>query len=69
MEVGQAVLALDLVDSQLDLSECVVFVVLKVGEGDFEDTAFESIIGVFETGCAVDKSLADAGIVSLFGLL
>ena len=62
MEVGQAVLALDFVDSELDFAEGVVFVVLQVGEGDFEDAAFEGVVGVFETGCAVDEGLADTGV-------
>lgn len=53
MEVGQTVLALDFVDSQLDFSEGVVFIVLEVGEGDFEDTALEGIVGVLETGGSV----------------
>ena len=59
VEVGQAVLALDFVDAQLDLAEGVVLVVLEVSERDFEDTALQSIVGVLETGRAVDEGLAD----------
>ena len=59
MEVSQAVLALHLVDAQLDLAEGVVFIFLQVGERDFEDTTFEGVVGVFETGGAVDEGFAD----------
>ena len=62
MEVGQAVLALDLVYSQLDLSESVVFVVLEVGQGDLENSALEGIVGVLETGGSVYEGLADTTI-------
>lgn len=59
VEVCQAVLALDFVDSEFDLAKGVILVLLKVGERDFEDAAFQSIVGVFETGTAVDEGLAD----------
>lgn len=57
VEVGQTVFALHLVDTQLDLAESVVFVVLKIGERDFENSAFQRVVGVFQTGGAVDKGL------------
>lgn len=59
MEVGEAVLALDLVDSQLDLAERVVLILLQVGQGDLDDTALQGVVGVLETGGPVDESLAD----------
>lgn len=59
VEVGQAVLALDLVDAELDLAEGVVLIVLEVGEGDLEDTALQGVVGVLQTAGAVDQSLAD----------
>lgn len=46
VEVCKAVLALDFVNSQLDFSEGMVFIVLEVGKGDFENTALQSIVGV-----------------------
>ena len=46
VEVGQAVLALHLIDPQLDLAESVVLVLLQVREGDFEDAALEGVVGV-----------------------
>ena len=59
MEVGQAVAALDLVDPQLDLAEGVVLILLEVGEGSLEDAALEGVVGVLQTGGAVDEGLAD----------
>ncbi len=61
VEIGQAVLALDFVDSKLDFPECVVLIVLQVGKRDFEDAALESVVGVLETSCAIHEGLADAG--------
>jgi hypothetical protein len=59
VEVGQAVLALNLVDAELDLAESVVLILLQVGEGDLDDAALQGVVGVLETGGPVDKSLAD----------
>ena len=47
VEVGQTVLSLYFVDTELDLAEGVFLVVLEVGEGDFEDAAFEGVVGGF----------------------
>lgn len=55
VEVGEAVLALDFVDAELDLAESVVFVVLEIGERDLEDTALEGVVGVLQTGGSVDE--------------
>ena len=68
MEVGQAVLSLHFVDSELDLAEGVVFVILEIGEGDFEDAAFEGVVGGFETGGAVYEGFANTGEIVLVGL-
>lgn len=59
VEVGQAVLALDLVDTELDLAESVVLIVLEIGEGNLNDTALQGVVGVLQTAGAVDESLAD----------
>lgn len=59
MESGQAVLALDLVDAEADLSEGVVLILLEIGQRDLEDTALESVVGVLETGGSVHEGLAD----------
>ena len=53
VEVGQAVLALHFVDTELDFSKGMVFVLLEVRERDFKNAAFESVIGVLETRRAV----------------
>ncbi len=59
MEVGQAVLALNLVDPELDLAESVVLILLEIGQGDLEDSSLQSVVGVLETGGSVDEGLAD----------
>lgn len=59
VEVGQAVLALDLVDAELDLAESVVLVFLEIGQRDLEYPALESIVRVLETGGAVHEGLAN----------
>ena len=46
MEVGEAVLALDFVDAELDFTESMVFILLEVGKGDFEDAALEGVVGI-----------------------
>ena len=38
MEVGEAVLALDFINSQLDLAESTIFVLGEVTERDFDNT-------------------------------
>ena len=59
VEVGQAVLALHLIDSELDLAECVVLILLEIRQRNLEDSALQCIICVLKTGGSVDKSLAD----------
>lgn len=59
VEVGQAVLALDLVDSELNLAESVVLILLQVCQGNLNDSALQRVVGVLQTGGPVDKSLAD----------
>jgi hypothetical protein len=65
VEVGQAVLALDLIHTKLDLAESVVLVVLEISEGNLEDTALEGVVGVLETAGTVDQSLADTVFVKV----
>ena len=57
MEVGETVLALNLIDPELDLAECVLFVLLKIGEGDFENPALQRIVCVLHTGRTIDEGL------------
>ena len=60
MEVGQAVLALNFVDTELDLSECVVLILLKIRQRNLENSALQRIVCVLETGSSIDESLSDA---------
>lgn len=46
MEVGEAVLALNLVDSELDVSERLLLVLVQVGERKLEDSTLEGVVGV-----------------------
>jgi hypothetical protein len=59
MEVGQAVLALNLIDPESDLAERVVLILLQIGQGDLEYSALQCIVGVLETGGSVDEGLSD----------
>lgn len=59
VEVGQAVLALDLIHTKLDLAESVVLVVLQICEGNLKDTTLQRVVRVLQTAGAVDEGLAD----------
>jgi len=59
VEVGEAVLALDLVDPELDLAERVVLVLLQIRQRNLEYPALQRIVRILETSCPVDESLAD----------
>jgi len=62
VEVGQAVLSLDLIDTELDLSESVVLILLQIRQRNLENPSFQSIVGVLNTGGPVDESLSDTVI-------
>ena len=70
VEVGETVLALNLIDTKLDLSECVVLILLQIRQRNLEDSALQCIIRVLETSSSVDESLADTVryVRWLFGL-
>lgn len=57
MEVGEAVLALDLVNAKLDFPEGVLVVLVEVGERQLEDAALERVVGVLCEGAAEGMSL------------
>lgn len=59
VEVGQAVLPLNFIHTELDLAKGVVLVVLQVSERDLEDSALERIIRILQTTGAVDECLSD----------
>lgn len=59
VEVGEAVLALYLVDAELDLAERMVLILLEIGERNLDYASLQRVVGVLETGGAVDEGLAD----------
>lgn len=59
VEVGKTVLALNLIDAKLDLSESVLVVLVEIGERKFEDSSLEGVVGVLQTGRSVDEGLTD----------
>ena len=59
VEVGQAVLSLDFVNLETDLSERVFLVVVQIGQRNLKNTVLQVVIGIFQTLSSVDKSLAD----------
>lgn len=63
VEVGQKVLALDLVNTELDLTEGVVLLSLEVGQRNVENTALELVVGVLQTSRTVDKGLANITVL------
>jgi len=69
VEVGEAVLALDFINSQLDLAESTIFVLGEVTERDFDNTTLKVVVGVSETLGAVDKSLTDLANIEHRGSL
>ena len=46
VEVGQAVLSLNLVHPQLDFAESVILIFLQIGQRNLENTTLQSIIGI-----------------------
>ena len=59
VEVGQAILSLDLIHPELDLSECVILILLEIRQRNLENSALQCIVCVLKTGGSVDESLAD----------
>lgn len=64
VEVGQTVLALNLVHTKLNLAESMVFIILQVSQRDLENSTLQGVIGVLETTGPVDQSLPDTIIQS-----
>ena len=59
VEVGQAVLSLNLIDPELDLAESMVLILLQIGQRYLNDPSLQCIVGVLETGGSVDEGLSD----------
>jgi hypothetical protein len=58
VEVGEAVVSLDVLDAKLNLTVSKVFIVLKVSEGYFHDASLEFIRCDFGTGSFGDDGLS-----------
>lgn len=63
VEVGQAGSALDLVDTELELAERLLVILVKVSERSLNDTALERVVGVLQTLGSVDKGLANVPVL------
>ena len=59
MKVGQAVLSLNLIDTELNLAESVVLIFLQVGQRNLEDSSLQCVVGILETGSSVDEGLSN----------
>ena len=46
VEVGEAVLALNFINSQLDLAESTILILGKIAERDFDNTTLKVVVGV-----------------------
>ena len=61
MEIGQTILALHFVDPELDLSKCMILVLLKIGQRDLKYPSFQSVIRILETSGPVDECFSNTG--------
>eukprot|EP00842_Homolaphlyctis_polyrhiza_P006672 jgi/Hompol1/7005/HPOL_003815-RA len=59
VEVGEAGVARNFLDLELDLAETVIHVLGEIGKVDLENTVLEVVLGVLETLGAVDERLAN----------
>jgi hypothetical protein len=59
MEIGQAVLSLNFVNLETDLSERIFLVLVQISQRHLENAVLQVIIGILQTLGSVDKSLAD----------
>ena len=61
MEIGQAILALHFVDPELDLSKCMILVLLQISQRDLKNPSFQGVVRILETSGPVDECLSNAG--------
>ena len=59
MKIGETIFPLDFVDPELDFAEGMVFILLQIGERDFEYPPLESIVCILETCCSIDQRFSD----------
>jgi hypothetical protein len=63
VEVGKAILSLNLVNTKFDLAERLLFILIEVTEGDLDDTTLERVVCIFcamadmKEGCTDKKNL------------
>ena len=69
VKVGEAALAGDLLDLQLDVAERVVHVAVQVGEAHREHAVGQGVFGVFEALGLVDQRLSDGARAKVRGRL
>jgi hypothetical protein len=62
VEVGEALTSLDFVDTELDLAEGVVFILVKIGKRQLDDTSLEVVVAVSQTLGTVDQSFTDVAL-------
>lgn len=65
VEVRQAVLALDLVHSELDLAESMVLILLQIGQRHLDNTTLQGIVRILQTRRPVHQGLSDTGTAHL----
>ena len=63
VEVGEQVLTLNFIDSQLDLSVRVVLRSLQIGQVNLDNSTLQGIGSVLQTGGLVDQSLTDISVL------
>mmetsp|Transcript_4555 Transcript_4555/g.6925 ORF Transcript_4555/g.6925 Transcript_4555/m.6925 type:complete len:208 (+) Transcript_4555:159-782(+) len=59
VEVGETVVSLNVLDTELDLTVTNIIVVLEIGEGDLDNTSLKSVRGNLLTGGFGDDSLSE----------
>jgi len=59
VKVRQAVLSLDLIDTELDLAESVVLILLEICQRYLENSTLQCVVGVLETCGSVDEGLSN----------
>ena len=47
MEISETVLALDFVDSKLDFAKGLLFILIQISEGNFDNPSLEGVIRIF----------------------
>jgi len=50
VEVGQTVLALNLIDTELDFTESLLLILIQIGKRKLNDTTFQGIVGILHSG-------------------